>query len=172
MRIGASAMWGPYLSSELAPTLLAGRDWCDYRERVAALDAQVSRGYLELRGELGAARFQVPGRTDDVHGLTYYGEAKYTLSPRVFVATRVERNDYAFIQPVSTSDWAAQATDMYNAEVGAGYRLGARTLLKASVRADRWKVAPALKSVLGNGTALAFQLSRSFDVFDVALGQR
>jgi hypothetical protein len=164
VRIGAAAMWGPYLGHDVAPTLLAGRSWRDYGARVFAMDAQLSRGYLELRGELGTARYEVPGQAKPVNGITYYGEAKYTFTPRVFVAGRLERNDYAFIQPISASAWIANPTDMYNGEIGAGYRLGARTLLKTSVRADRWKVAPALRSILGDGTAFAFQLSRSFDV--------
>jgi len=51
-----------------------------------------------------------------------------------------------------------------NGEAGLGYRLTARTLLKASVRSDRWDVPPEMRSFLGNGTALALQLSQSFDV--------
>lgn len=172
IRVGASGTWGPYLDRATPSTLLAGKDWCDYAERVGALDAQISRGYLELRGELGAARYQIPGRSETVHGITYYGEAKYTFSPRIFAAGRVERNDYAFIKPISATAWVANPTDMYNAEVGAGYRLTAHTLMKASVRADRWKVPPQLRSILGNGKALALQFSRSFDVFDAALGSR
>lgn len=172
VRVGASAMWGPYLGDDVAPTLLDGRSWRAYDERIAAVDAEVSRGYLELRAELGAARYEVPGQRATVHGLTYYGEAKYTLAPRVFVAGRIERNDYAFIQPMSATGWVASPTDMYNAEAGIGYRLDPHTLLKTSVRADRWKVAPELRSILGDGTALAFQVSRTFDVFDAALGRR
>ena len=106
----------------------------------------------------------MPGRAKQVNGITYYGEAKYTFTPRVFVAGRLERNDYAFIRPISESAWVANPTDMYNGEIGAGYRLGAQTLLKTSVRADRWKVAPAMRSILGDGTAFAVQLSRSFEV--------
>jgi hypothetical protein len=175
VRVGASATWGPYLSSDLPATLLAGRSWRGYTQQVGAVDAQLSRGYLELRGELAASRYEVPGdssgRATVVHGLTYYAEAKYTLAPRLFVASRVERNDYAYIQPASDSAWFANPTDMYNGEIGAGYRLNAQTLLKASVRADRWVVPPALRAVLQNGTALALQVSRSFDVLDATLGR-
>jgi hypothetical protein len=175
VRVGASATWGPYLNDEVPPSLLAGRSWRDYHERVTAVDAQVSRGYLELRGELAASRYDVPGEPQEpvttVRGVNWYGEAKYTLSPRLFVAGRVERNKYAYIEAEPT-EWEATSTDMYNGEVGAGYRVDARTLVKASVRADRWNVAPALRSVLPNGAALALQLSRAFDVLDVSLGGR
>jgi hypothetical protein len=172
VRVGASATWGPYLNCDLPPTLLAGRPWRSYQQRVGGVDAQLSRGYLEFRGEIAAAQYEVPddgsGAANVVRGLTYYGEAKYTLSPRLFVAARMERNDYAYIQPLSDAAWIASSTDMYDGEVGAGYRLNAQTLLKASVRADRWRVSPDMRPFLPNGAAFALQVSRAFDVLDAA----
>ena len=167
VRVGASATWGPYLNRNLAPTLLAGRSWRAYAERIVAADAQLSRGYLELHGELARSSYEVPEGTTGittVRGLTYYGEAKYTLTPRLFVAGRFERNDYPYIQPMSDVAWIASPTNMYDGEAGVGYRLTSQTLLKASVRADRWDVPQEMRSILGNGTALALQLSQSFDV--------
>ena len=176
VRVGASATWGPYLNRELAPELLAGRSWRAYTQRVGAIDVQLSRGYLELRGEVAAARYEVPDDAADrvtaVHGLAYYAEAKYTLAPRLFVAGRVERNDYAYIDPAPDSTWVANATNVYNGELGVGYRLSPQTLLKASVRADRWDVPPALRDKLRDGTAFALQVSRAFDVIDATVGAR
>lgn len=167
VRIGIAATWGPYLNRELSTMHLAGRPWHAYDQRIGTLEAHVSRGYLELRGEMGVARYDVPGAADGasstVDGFAWYADAKYTLSPRVFVATRVERNDYAFIQPQDDGTWRARPTNMYNAELGAGYRLGARTLLKTSVRADRWKVAPERRQRFPDGVAFAVQLSRRFE---------
>ena len=176
VRVGASATWGPYLSRAVPAALYNGRSWRSYTQRVGAIDARVDRGYFEFRGELAAARALVPGGagapTTTVRGLTYYGEAKYTLAPRVFVAGRFERNDYPYIQPSGTSGWVATATDVYNGEFGVGYRAGARTLFKASLRTDRWNVPPELRAALPNGAAFAFQCSRTFDVLDVAVGKR
>jgi len=166
-RIGVSATWGPYLNRDLAPTLLAGRSWRAYSEGIYAADAQLSRGYLELHGELARSIYEVPdgdAGIKTVRGLTYYTEAKYTLTPRLFAAGRFERNDYPYIQPISDVAWVASPTNMYNGEAGLGYRLTSRALLKASVRSDRWDVPPAMRSFLGNGTAFALQLSQSFDV--------
>lgn len=166
-RIGASATWGPYLNEDLAPTLLAGRSWRAYSERIYAADVQLSRGYLELRGELAKSSYEVPeGETGSrtVRGLTYYTEAKYTLTPRLFAAGRFERNDYPYIQPLSDVAWIANPTNMYDGEAGLGFRVTSRTLVKASVRSDRWDVPPEMRAFLGNGTALALQLSQSFDV--------
>lgn len=166
-RIGISATWGPYLNAGLSPAELGGAGWKSYGQRIGAVDARLSRGYLELHGELAASRHDVRGADGmrGVDGLTYYGEAKYTLSPRVFVAARAERNEYAFVVPVANDPWIASATNMYNGEFGGGYRIGPETLLKASIRADRWDVAPALRDRLRNGAAFALQLSRGFDVF-------
>ena len=96
-------------------------------------------------------------------GYTYYGEAKYTLTPRFFVAARAERNNYPFVRAFGNS-WTARLTDFVDGEAGVGYRLTATTLLKASVRADRWWVAPGATGFKGQGgPALAMQVSQSFD---------
>jgi hypothetical protein len=176
VRVGASATWGPYLNRDVPSTLLAGRSWRAYSQRVGAVDAQLSRGYLEVRGEVAAARYEVPGNTGSqasvLNGLTYYAEAKYTLTPRFFLASRIERNDYAYIEAASDVSWEASRTNVYNGEVGAGYRLNAQTLLKASARADRWKVPPSLRYMLPDGVAFALQFSRAFDLFTATLGPR
>ena len=75
VRVGASATWGPYLNRNIAPTLLAGRSWRAYSERIVAADAQLSRGFLELHGELARSSYDVPEGTagvNTVRGLTYY----------------------------------------------------------------------------------------------------
>lgn len=167
IRIGASATWGPYLNRDLTPSQLGGRSWRSYDERIIAADAQVSRGYLELHGEIARSSYDVPDSTRGsivVRGLTYYGEAKYTVTPRFFAATRLERNDYPYIQPLSATAWIANPTNMYDGEIGVGFRLTSQTLLKASVRADRWDVPAEMRSILGNGTAFGIQLSQSFDL--------
>jgi hypothetical protein len=172
VRLGASATWGSYLNCDVPASLLAGRSWRAARQRVGGLDAQVSRGYLELHGELGASSSDVPGLRRPARSLAWYTEAKYTLGPRLFVAGRVERNDYPFIVPADPSHWSASATDVYNGELGAGVRLTASTLVKLSARADRWMVPAELRAALPNGAAVAFQLSQSFDVLELARPRR
>jgi hypothetical protein len=172
LRVGASATWGSYLNRDLPASLLDGRPWRSFHQRIGAADVQFSRGYLELWGELGVGSYEVPGHADPVSGLTYYAEAKYTLTPRVFVAGRFERNDYPFIQPRSASSWMATATNFYNGELGAGFRVSTSTLVKASYRADRWLVPAALRAMLPNGSAVAVQVSRAFDVMELATPRR
>ena len=167
-RIGGSFTVGPYLNRGIAATQLAGKSWSAYDQRVIALDASFSRGYLETHAEYANGSYDVPGRAKAVSGLTYYGEAKYTLTPRFFVAARAERNRYPFIRPSSTSpNWIANLTDFVDGEVGGGYRLTASTLLKASMRADRWWLRAGATGFRGRGgEAVAVQLSQAFDVLD------
>src|SRR5262245_55358135 len=162
LRLGGSFTVGPYLNDTLPDTLLAGQSWDHYKQRVVALDARFSRGYLETHVEAARGSYEVPGRPSSIFGYTYYAEAKYTLSPRVFVAGRAERNKYPFIR-ANAPAWVARVTDFVNGEVGVGYRLRASTLVKASVRGDRWWVAQSVAYRGLGGGAVALQVSQGFD---------
>jgi len=164
LRIGGSFTVGPYLNSGLASTLPTSKPWNDYNQRVAAVDFSFSRGYLETHAEGARGTFDVPGRASPITGFTYYGEAKYTLSPRFYVAARVERNNYPFIRRTTTA-WISRLTDFVDGEAGVGVRLTTTTLLKGSYLADRWWVAPTAAGFRGQGGhAIAIQLSQAFDV--------
>jgi hypothetical protein len=170
-RLGASATVGPYLSHELAPGLLAGRDWRDYRQRIVAADLQLSRGYFEGFAELAHGRYDVPG-AESLAGFAWYVETKYTFTPRLFGAVRVERNDYPYIMPFNDFAWIANKSDFTDVEVGAGFRLTSSTLAKLSVRADHWVPNPNPFAPQTSGRALAFQLSQTFDVMELARQRR
>ena len=161
-RLGASMTWGPYLSSELGAAIPAGVDWKSYGQTVVAFDTRFSRGYFEFRGELAFSQYEVPNQADAVDGITYYAEVKQTWHPRFFTALRAERNDYPFIRPVGGPVWIARPADVYNGEIGVGYRASPGTLLKASYRYS-WSD-PALQVTLPNGYAFAVQLSCDMDI--------
>ena len=164
VRIGGSFTVGPYLNDGFAQGQLQGRSWTSYAQRVMAMDARVSRGYLETHVEAARGSYDVPGRASPIVGYNYYGEAKYTFTPRFFVAGRAERNNYPFIRAAATG-FTARVTDFVNGEAGVGYRLAKGTLVKASVRGDRWWVAEGAQGFRGRGgTALAVQWSQAFDV--------
>ena len=172
-RIGASFTVGPYLNHSIGATQLVGKSWSAYDQRVLALDAAFSRGYLETHAEFARGSYDVPGRANAVSGFTYYGEAKYTLSPRFFLAARAERNKYPFIRPTSSATWIANLTDFVDGEVGGGYRLATSTLFKLSVRGDRWWVRSGASGFRGQGgRAIAVQLSQAFDVMNWVDGRR
>jgi len=170
-RLGASATVGPYLNHELAPGLLAGRDWRSYRQRIVAADLQLSRGYFEGFAELAHGRYEVPG-ADALAGFAWYVETKYTFTPRLFGAVRVERNDYPYIMPFNDFAWIADKSDFTDVEVGGGFRLTSSTLLKLSVRADHWVPNPNPFAPQSSGRALAMQLSQTFDVMELATRRR
>jgi hypothetical protein len=164
VRLGGSWTEGPYLNNALTPTELRDEPWSQYHQRVFALDAKAAHGYLETFAEAARATYDVPGRAGAILGYTYYGEAKYTFTPRFYLAVRAERNAYPFIR-ASATNWTARRVDFVNGELGAGYRATASTLLKLSLRADRWWWPANAGGFLGHGgPAVAFQISQSVDV--------
>jgi hypothetical protein len=160
-RIGASFTRGPYLNRDTPPTALAGRAWTDYDQTVMAGDVEFSRGYLDVHVEGARGSYEVPGQSANIVGFTYYGEARYTITPRFFAAVRVERNDYPFIHVGSGTGWTAKLTDFVDGETGVGYRVTSSSIVKASVRADRWWTRNAV-----DGHAVAMQWSQAFDVMN------
>jgi hypothetical protein len=157
LRVGASFTRGPYLGRDLDYSAAPQTIWRDYQQQIAAFDARFSRGYLELNGELAFAKYDVPGRAKALTGRAYYGEVKYTWSPRLFTAARVEANDYGFVRQQASGEWLSMAVYFKDVELGVGYRVDHRTTLKLSYRADKWETA-------SDGHAIAFQATRQFDV--------
>ena len=51
-------------------------------------------------------------------------------------------------------------------EFGGGYRVTATTLVKLTVRADRWWAHPPSGTVVQGGRAVAIQVSQAFDAID------
>jgi hypothetical protein len=170
-RVGVSGTVGPYLNRELGPAQLAGREWRDYHQRVVAADAQLSFGYLETHAEAARGSYDVPGRADAILGYSGYVEGKYTLAPRFYLATRVERNDYPFILPLANGQWVAVRSAFSDVELGGGYRPTSSTLLKLSIRADRWTRSTNVGAPQANGYAVVMQGSQTFDLVEMARGR-
>jgi hypothetical protein len=167
LRLGVGYTVGPYLNDTLSATQLDQRSWRSFAQRVYVADMAWSFGYLELFAEGAISSYDVPMQSEPVKGTAYYGEARYTFSPRMFVAARLERNDYPFIMPVSATAWVARRTDFRDHEFGVGFRPAAGTLLKASYRADWWTVNSGNAAfVRPGGHAVALQLSQQFDVMN------
>ncbi|HXT17690.1 MAG TPA: hypothetical protein VN706_18775 [Gemmatimonadaceae bacterium] len=161
LRLGASFTHGSYLNRDTPAAALNGRAWSDYNQTVAAADVEFSRGYLDTHFEAARGSYEVPGQASNIVGFTYYGEARYTITPRLFVAARVERNDYPFIHEGNGSGWTARLTDFVDGEGGLGYRVTASSIVKATFRSDRW-----WSHSYPDGQAFAMQWSQAFDVMD------
>jgi len=164
LRFGAYTTWGPYLGPEVEPLLPAGAGWKDYGQKVVGFEVQFSRGYFEINNEFMLSRYEVPGRVRDSRGKAFYVEPKYTWTPRLFTALRLERNDYPYILPLGPGFWLGNTVGFYDLEAGVGYRLGPGTVIKAAYRRDRWHVDDSLKAILPDGYSVSLQLSHSFDV--------
>ena len=167
LHLGVAATRGPYLSRNLQPVIPAGRSWDEYRQSVVSGDVHFSTGYLDTRFEVAWSEYDVPTQAEKVNGLGGYGEARITLSPRVFLGVRAEMFRYAFIRPVSQNFWVGSETIENNAEVAAGYRVSSGWLLKASFRKDDWPQASPPGFPLPDGYAAAIQASWHFYPLDL-----
>lgn len=171
LRIAGTISAGPYLSADAEPFLPPGADWKGFGQQAASLEVQYSHGYLEMYGEVTFARYEVPTRDDETGGRAAYLETKYTWTPRLYTAIRLERNQLPYIKPMSAYYWAAGASGLDDLEVGIGLRTGAHTIVKASYRADRWDD-EAIAYGYENGHAFAVQIAHRFDVTSWFRGPR
>jgi hypothetical protein len=165
-RIGVSGTVGPYLNCNLSSLQLGGREWQAFRQRIAAADVELSSGYFEGHAEFTHSSYDVPG-ANPIVGYNGYLEGKLTVTPRLYIATRVERNDYPFVLPTTSAQWIAVRSAFSDAELGGGYRPTSTTLVKLSLRADRWTRSPNFGAPQANGYALAMQASQTFDLLDM-----
>jgi hypothetical protein len=166
LRIGFSATSGPYLNEDFA-----AYDWRSQDQRVIATDLQYGVGHFDFRGEFAITDFEVPTKPR-IDGPAGYAEVRATLTPRVFVAARGELNRYPFIRAApgtQGTNWITRRTELRAIEAGLGFRFDASTLLKLSFSADDWVVTPENSSfVRPGGKAIAVQLSREFDLIELA----
>lgn len=165
LRVGLSFTRGPYLGQQVDGALPPGTRRGDFSQTVVGLEAHYSRGHLDAWGDLLWSKYEVPTLTDDVTGLGGYVELSLTLTPRIFVAGRFEGNRYAFVLPISPALWLGTDRRVFDAEVGAGYRLTRDGLIKVSYRRDYWPDPnPPGGPSFPDGYALAVQLSWLVDV--------
>ena len=117
--LGFSASAGPYLLSEAAPSLPAGRGVGDYRELVLAQDLSFAWHHLQLWAEVYEARFEVP-RIGNANTLAYYLEAKYKITPQLFGALRWNQQLFGTIRDEDHREkWG---NDIWRIDAALGYR--------------------------------------------------
>lgn len=118
--LGVSASRGHYMAADPDGTLAPGASLEDFHQVTLAHDLSYAHGRLQLWAEVFVARFEVQevGRVGTV---AYYAEAKYKLTPQVFLAFRW--NQQFFGEDVVGQPWDGQAA---RAEVALGYRFSRR----------------------------------------------
>jgi hypothetical protein len=125
-RLGFSAAEGSYLPADALSGAVANLG--DYREILLGQDVSYARGHLQLWAEVFETRFEAPhfGNADV---FTYYIEAKYKLTPQLFVALRW--NQELFDNEHDAGSAAVVRTpDIARIDLAAGYRFTAHTQLK------------------------------------------
>jgi len=163
LRLGAYATAGPYLGDAVTPMLPAGTHWRQFDQQIAGVELEFSHGYFELNGDIAFSAYDVPTQSSRSRGQAWFLEPKYTWTPRLFTALRLEKNDYPYIAPVDSTYWIAQNVTFHDVELGIGWRFTPDLVLKASYRMDRWDVTRSMKSYFPDGYASALQLSYAFD---------
>jgi hypothetical protein len=131
LHVGISGFRGPYLDRVVAPLIPAKSALTDFTAAGLGLDAQWFGGPWSLEGEWQRVRLGVPGfvRSPSVAG--GYVQAKYIVSPRIFVAFRTN-----WVRPGGATDsfgHGAGQTDAHQEteELAFGYRISRFQLLKA-----------------------------------------
>jgi hypothetical protein len=142
--LGASAARGAFLTRELAEyyaPIFPGRAWT---QKAFGLDAEYSRGYWIVRGELIHSQWNIPAPNrpfvDAPLGATAgFVEGRYRLSPRYFVAARVDRLRFSRIQGeqafgARALPWDAPVTRV---EAGGGVYLRRNLVARAVIQHNR-----------------------------------
>jgi len=136
LTVGTAYGWGAYLydatygaAASLSPS--------DYIEQTAEVDIAASRGHLVLYGEGVYGTWKVPLQAGDenLSVFGFYGEGKYTLIPRLYVAVRV--NGLRFNQVSlggATRTWDYDVTEW---EGGVGYFVEHNVVFKLVRRETR-----------------------------------
>ncbi|MGQ0813292.1 MAG: adenylate/guanylate cyclase domain-containing protein [Gemmatimonadota bacterium] len=123
LRLGASYNYGPYLHPD-ADTInfRAGKSSSDYHQRLIGIEATLTRGLIELRGELIHDTWEVPRVSEKAIDISWYAEGKLKLGPGLFAAGRyssIHFNELHY-KDGSTSPWDFDARRI---QLGAGYRV-------------------------------------------------
>jgi len=129
LTLGTAFSWGAYLenSGQYAARTF---DPAKYLQRIGEVDLEFSAGHAVIFGEAVYSTYRVPFTHDDADlSVTgYYGEAKYTLIPRLYVAVRVNGLIFSKVTDDLVSEpWDYNVTEV---EGGLGFFLDRDVLLK------------------------------------------
>ena len=136
-QFGVSASRGSYLQKEARPTLAPGRTLSDYRAVLLGQDASFAWHHVQVWAEVFYARFEVPEvGTPEV--FAYYVEAKYKLTPQLFVAARWNEERFGRIDDPALGRvrWGG---DVWRFDVAPTYRISPyiQTKLQYSLQQER-----------------------------------
>lgn len=130
LHVGVSGFRGPYLDRTVAPLLPVGTTLQDFPASGTGVDAEWSRGSWSAVGEWQHFRFALPGFRVSPSETAGYVRVKRILSPRLFLAMRVNVLRSGPLEDDSgvSAGQGGAPREVY--EMGAGYHLNRRQLLK------------------------------------------
>lgn len=148
--IGASAARGAWLSGHITEALPESLRSHDYAQTALGVDAEYSRDYWLVRGELVWSEWGMPlvqpGRDQKLAALGIWIEGRYRLTPRLFVAARADRLGFSSISgnlfEGRPTPWDAPVERV---EVGAGWYLQ-RNLTARGIVQRNWRDAGRVRS--------------------------
>jgi hypothetical protein len=117
---GVSFSIGPYLYEEAQVDLPKGHGLGDYDQITLASDLSFALRHWQWWAELFLTRFEVPN-VGNADLLSYYAEAKYSITPSLFAAARWNQQLYGSI-PNGLGGVETWDSDMLRADVALGYR--------------------------------------------------
>ena len=137
-RLGASFATGPYLDASVSSQLPAGTFWRDFTQRALGADVQLTLRHLELQGELLFTNFKVPRISQRLGAAGYFVEVKHTLTPRLFLAGRWNQLYFDRLRSgITHGERPRFDNNRYSLELGLGYHLSEKLLVKGSHQFNR-----------------------------------
>jgi predicted porin len=142
--LGGSAARGVYLAdAALASVALVGsrenstlQFGSGQAQHALGVDAEYSRDYWMVRGEMIWNRWQVPTLTQDLNATSLFVEGRYKILPGMFVAGRIDRLTFSKVWTAQQSrTWDAPVTRV---ETGVGYYLRPNLLAKGAYQ-HNWR---------------------------------
>jgi hypothetical protein len=150
--LGASAARGQFLTSALEDRVAALTTRETHTQRALGLDAEYSRDYWIVRGEVIESRWNLPGlaapRIDaPLWARAAFVESRYRLTPRLFAAARADRLTFSRIQgrrlfAGQPTPWDAPVTRI---EAGGGVYLQRNLTVRAVVQRN-WRDAGRVRN--------------------------
>ena len=130
LKIGTSYAYGPYLSSAEGPfTLPVPVKTEDFKQFAVGFDLEYSRGYFMLYAEYVKNKWDALIEEDRLENSSWYIEAKYKLTPRLYFAFRYDQMIFNKISD-GKGNRVAWDYDLIKYEGGFGYKITKEIILK------------------------------------------
>ncbi len=111
---------GPYFRHEAHDSLPRGAHRHDFDQKLVGIDLEYRIGHFEFFAEIYGSEWEVPNTAGDFRSVSYYVEGKYTVTPRLHVATRWGQIFFNEVRDRTgaRTEWDR---DSWRAELGVGY---------------------------------------------------